>query len=274
MACGKVAAFRLMETAPCHQATCAMPESATFSDYLVFVDESGDHSLTSIDSLYPVFVLAFAAIRKSEYVHQVSRDLQVFKMRHWGHDETVLHEHEIRKPRDAFSFLLQKKNRERFMDELTDLMEHSRPPSWRSLSTSPPSPSRHAEAHPGGVYDYAMEIGMRAVFSSLTEAGQADSVTPVIVERRGRREDAELELSFRRICDASEAHARPISLELVMVPKTANSTGLQLADLIARPIGLHHLRPGQPNRAFEIIRSKLRCSPVGEVDGYGLFRVT
>ncbi len=71
-----------------------------------------------------------------------------------------------------------------------------------------------------------MEIGIQAVFGCLTEAGQADRVTPVIVERRGRREDAELELSFRRICDASEAHARPISLELVMVPKTRRSVGL------------------------------------------------
>ncbi len=119
-----------------------------------------------------------------------------------------------------------------------------------------------------------MEIGFRSVFGCLTEAGPAERITPVIVERRGRREDAELELLFRRICDTSEAHARPVPLELVMVPKTANSTGLQLADLIARPIGLHHLRPGQPNRAFEIIRSKLSRSPAGEVDGCGLFRIT
>jgi hypothetical protein len=46
--------------------------------------------------------------------------------------------------------------------------------------------------------------------------------------------------------------------------KAANSTGLQLADLTARPIGLSALRPGQPNRAFDIIRSKLgglKCFP-------------
>lgn len=30
-----------------------------FSDFLVFVDESGDHGLDSIDPGYPVFVLAF-----------------------------------------------------------------------------------------------------------------------------------------------------------------------------------------------------------------------
>lgn len=29
-----------------------------FSDFIVYVDESGDHSLQSIDQSYPVFVLA------------------------------------------------------------------------------------------------------------------------------------------------------------------------------------------------------------------------
>jgi hypothetical protein len=58
-----------------------------------------------------------------------------------------------------------------------------------------------------------------------------------------------------------------------MVPKTANSAGLQLADLIARPIGLHHLRPNQPNRAFEIIQSKLHRNADAETEGVGLLRI-
>ena len=33
------------------------------SDYLVFVDESGDHSLTSIDDAYPLLVLCFCIIK-------------------------------------------------------------------------------------------------------------------------------------------------------------------------------------------------------------------
>jgi hypothetical protein len=30
-----------------------------FSEYIVYVDESGDHGLETIDPNYPVFVLAF-----------------------------------------------------------------------------------------------------------------------------------------------------------------------------------------------------------------------
>jgi hypothetical protein len=32
------------------------------SDYIIYVDESGDHSLTSIDPQFPVFTLAFCII--------------------------------------------------------------------------------------------------------------------------------------------------------------------------------------------------------------------
>ena len=32
--------------------------ASTYSDYIVYVDESGDHGLKTIDENYPVFVLA------------------------------------------------------------------------------------------------------------------------------------------------------------------------------------------------------------------------
>jgi len=39
--------------------------------------------------------------------------------------------------------------------------------------------------------------------------------------------------------------------------KSAGGLGLQFADLIARPIGIHVLRPEQQNRAWNIIEEKL-----------------
>jgi hypothetical protein len=43
-----------------------------------------------------------------------------------------------------------------------------------------------------------------------------------------------------------------------------------LADLTARPIALHCLRPDQPNRAFEVIERKFRRSSTGQIKGWGL----
>jgi hypothetical protein len=52
--------------------------------------------------------------------------------------------------------------------------------------------------------------------------------------------------------------------------KKHNSTGLQIADLTAHPIGRHVINPGQQNRAFQLIEPKLRRGPNGRRDGYGL----
>ena len=53
-----------------------------------------------------------------------------------------------------------------------------------------------------------------------------------------------------------------MKLEPRFVKKAINSTGLQLADLTARPIALDVLRPGQSNRAYEIIKRKLTARKV------------
>nr|WP_245441747.1 DUF3800 domain-containing protein [Rhizobium leguminosarum] len=52
--------------------------------------------------------------------------------------------------------------------------------------------------------------------------------------------------------------------------KKHNSTGLQVADLIAHPIARHVIKPDQPNRAYELIESKFRKSGRGQIHGYGL----
>jgi hypothetical protein len=44
-----------------------------------------------------------------------------------------------------------------------------------------------------------------------------------------------------------------LPFELLMIPKTSDSTGLQIADLVARPIGIEMLRPTRANRAYDIV---------------------
>ena len=50
-------------------------QSHPFSDYIVYVDETGDHGLVSIDPQFPVFGLVFCLANKEDYVstkHDVS----------------------------------------------------------------------------------------------------------------------------------------------------------------------------------------------------------
>lgn len=238
------------------------------SDYLVFVDESGDHNLARIDPQFPVFVLLFVIVHKDDYVSRICPDLQRFKFNYWGHAEAVLHEHEIRKPHGDFLFLLQKPLRERFIEELSQMMAALPATLIAVVIDKVAFVNRHHQ--PVNPYDYAIEAGLERVYKHLESERQLSSPTTVVVECRGRREDAELELAFRRVCDGENVLRTPMPLQLVMVPKSSNSAGLQLADLIARPVALHHLRPDQPNRAYDLIETKLRRSKAGKIEGWGI----
>ena len=96
---------------------------AEFSDYIVHVDESGDHSLTSIDPQFPVFSLSFCVVRKDDYTGTVVPAVQALKFKYRGHDAVVLHEHEIRKSKGEFTFLLTDKAlRDAFYDDLNQVI--------------------------------------------------------------------------------------------------------------------------------------------------------
>ncbi len=67
----------------------------SFSEYIIFADESGDHGISSINLENPVFVLVFCIFRKTDYVAVVKQAVAKFKIDFWGHDLVVLHNHEI-----------------------------------------------------------------------------------------------------------------------------------------------------------------------------------
>ena len=100
---------------------------------------------------------------------------------------------------------------------------------------------------------------MESLHEFLTEKEQQNKKTHIVVECRGNKEDNELELEFRRICDGSNRLNLPLPFDIIFSDKKVMSSGLQLADLVARPIGFHTLRPEQFNRAFDVLKEKFFC---------------
>ena len=239
-----------------------------YSDYVIFVDESGDHSLKSIDRNYPLFVLDFCIFEKSKFVNQLVPRMQAFKFSHFGHDTVVLHERDIRKQNPPFVFLKDLQKRNTFMNELSDLIDEAE----FTIVATVIDKKQHAEtyANPDNPYNLALKFCMERAHGFLRERGQHERVTHIVVERRGKREDEELELAFHRIRNGTFYQGAMPGFRLVFADKWVNSTGLQLADLTARPIGRHVMNPEQPNRAWEIILRKLYRSPTGKTEGYGL----
>jgi Protein of unknown function (DUF3800) len=254
-------------------ATPKLPSNGLFSDYVVYVDESGDHSLTNINKDYPVFVLAFCIFHKRHYAEKIIPALEKFKFNHFGHDAVVLHEHEIRKQTGDFTLLTDRALRQRFIGELTDIISAANFVLMTCVIDKARLSREVAEA--GNPYHIALGICLDGLHDFLQEKDQAKRTTHVLVECRGKKEDAELELEFRRMRDGANRKAVKLPFEMLFVDKKANSSGLQLADLLARPIGINYLRPDAENRAFETLKPKFYCKggrkQLGiDYDGWGL----
>ena len=86
----------------------------------------------------------------------------------------------------------------------------------------------------------------------VDESGD-DNYTTLTFESRGKIEDAKLRDYFT-LCGENK-------FKLVLHLKSAGGLGLQFADMIARPIGIHILHPTQENRAWNIIKKKLYDVP-------------
>jgi hypothetical protein len=239
----------------------------TTSEFIVFVDESGDHGLETIDPQFPVFVLAFCILSKSDYSRVLLPAITEFKFAHFGHDQVILHERDIRKDIGDFSILRDPQRKAAFVAELTSIIAAT--PMTIIASAIRKNLLVDRYAYPNNPYEVALGFGLERIVRCLSRKG-ATGATSVIVESRGKREDDELELEFRRICDGANYGGEKFSLDARFVPKSANAPGLQIADLVARPIARHIMDPNQVNRAYAVIEKKLDRSPSGSVLGWGL----
>ncbi|MEN2427362.1 DUF3800 domain-containing protein [Chromobacterium vaccinii] len=241
-------------------------QAEKFSKYIVYVDESGDHGMQTLDAHYPVFVLAFCVFHKQCYNRSVIPALNEFKFKHFGHNLVVLHEHEIRKEKGEFRFV-NRPHKQAFLDELTAIIESSR---FMLIScVIDKAKLRDKIAETSNPYHLALGFCLETLYELLQEKSQHQLQTHIVVECRGKKEDQDLELEFRRICAGNNHLERTLPFEIIFADKKSNSVGLQLADLVARPIGTHILRPEQPNRAFEVLRHKFYCSGGRNQTGQG-----
>lgn len=220
-----------------------------FSDYIVYVDESGDHSLTSIDEDYPIFVLAFSIFDKDTYIKNIVPKFQALKFKYFGHDIVIFHENDIRRRKGMFQKLYTKEIYTNFMNDLSQIIKDVDFKIITCVIDKTKLKQTQLNENP---YHIALTSCLTQFNYFINEHNQSENNTHIVVEKRGYKEDSELELEFRRLCDN-----RNYNLNIVLADKKTNSIGLQLSDMIARPIGRNFINPNENNRAYEIIEKKL-----------------
>lgn len=212
-----------------------------FSDYIIYADESGSPVLSADHEDYPVFVLVFLIVRKDYYATTLVPQVQLLKFDYVGHDQLILHERDIRRQSNQFAFLqVDPTVRASFIARVNDIMKGAEVDICCAIIDKTKLQGKYAS--PWSPYDLALTFCMEKAASVLWRKGERMTDVNVIFEARGANEDRQLELEFRRIAGGSPRIGdRTLTLaqynwSAMFVDKRANSTGLQMADLAARPL--------------------------------------
>lgn len=208
------------------------------SKYIVYVDESGS---TTLEPAYPVFVLAFCLFEVETYFSQVVPSFQELKFEIFGHDLVVLHEREIRRAIGSFSFLNVESRRVEFLERLTNVIAAADFKIFAGVVQDVPECE--------DTYLLGLRQGIEGIreFISAQEINETD--VSLVLESRSKKQDKQVIAELKNLTFLGK---------FVIAPKTSMSTGLQIADLVARPIGLSRLWPDQPNRSLDAIKNKIQ----------------
>ena len=167
-----------------------------------------------------------------------------------------MHEREIRKELGEFNIFTSKEEKNGFLQKLSNIIEQNNFVLAACVIEKQKLHNKQKEIHP---YHFSLTHCLETLYEFVKEKGQEDKLTFVAVESRGKKEDKELEIEFRRICDGENKFKKNLPFSIKIIAKSTNSTGLQLADLVARPIGQHILFPEQANQAFDLLKEKFYC---------------
>jgi hypothetical protein len=225
--------------------------------YYLFVDESGDHGLKSVDKDFPVFVLCGVIFSEDQYAIFNNR-LNNLKKTLWNSKEVILHSRDIRKCDKEFQILFDLKKKEFFYNELNAMIAES---DYTIISCAIQKDEYIKKyGRLGNVYTISLSfIIERAIFylDSKTKPVEFE----IIVEKRGKSEDNELLKHYNEVYSLGTGFVQPerihsYSTRLKFKSKKENINGLQLADLVAYPIARHIIEPSRVNLSFDIVKEK------------------
>ena len=242
------------------------------SKYRMYVDEVGNPDLESSDNPNHRFLSLTGIIIDLDYVREVLHpEMEALKVKYFSShpdEPVILHRKELVNAKPPFQALKNPRVREVF-DK--DLLNHLR--QWEyTVITVCLDKKKHRDTYVTWRYDpyhYCLAILLeRFNFWLNRHNAQGDTMA----ESRGGKEDRRLKDSFHRLWEQGTDFVVPeqfqrsfTSRQLKVKPKTANVSGLQLADIIAHPSRAEILdeegflgRPLAPfaKRIIEILQQK------------------
>ncbi len=217
--------------------------------YRLYIDESGDHTYKNLASLDKRYLCLLGMIVEAEtYRRSFHPAVEALKQKHFPHDPDnpiVLHRREIVN-RSGYAWRLRDPAARKAFNE--DLLQFLRDQDYRLIAVVMDKKNhveRYGDAafHP---YHYSLAILLERYCGLLN---YLNAKGDVMVERRGKREDALLMRAYEALYDFGTWYRGPeffrsalTSRNIKIKSKEANIAGLQIADLLAYPCKQEILR--------------------------------
>lgn len=228
--------------------------------YYLFIDESGDHSLKSINADFPVFVLCGVLIESKEYliIDQKVKDL---KKSIWDDKKVIFHSTDIRKKRNEFVKLIDEGIYKQFLHGLNTIMSESK----YTVIASCVDKDKFVKAYGKLVtnaYSVCLSFIIERTVFFLDDVPADLRKLQICIEGRGKKEDGSLRSDFDKVCARGTTYVnakriKDIGADIHFRLKKDDITGLQISDLVAYPIARYILDKSRANPAFDIIQPKL-----------------
>lgn len=227
--------------------------------YHLFIDESGDHGLTTLNTEFPVFLLCGVLISEPAY-QQLRKSFNEVKTYFWKDKKVIFHSRDIRKCEKEFQILFDLELKAGFYDRLNKVL---RDESYTVISSAIRKDHyiKKFGCLSNDVYELALSFMVeRSVF--YLDAIKGSKSLDMVIEKRGKKEDKQLHEHFQRLVARGTGYVAPerlrnIGLNVVFKDKRENINGLQLADLIAYPMARYVIDPQRANPAFDVIEPKI-----------------
>ena len=228
------------------------------TDYIAFIDECGDHSMSIIDPDFPVFVLAMVVVKRTIYVQSLLPLISRLKLRFWNHEGVNLHSRDIRKAIGDFEFMMNPELRKQMLAEIEQVMSAD-----FTLFITAIHKKRHQECYGTNAqnpYEVALKFTLECVVHYMRD--KSILTLPITAEARGKREDHQLAASFNNFaCNGTEHlssnEMRQFRFPLTFRKKSQNIAGLQVADLCAYPYARKLLSPLSQSIPVEILSKRI-----------------
>lgn len=243
----------------------SIPDGTERPLYNVYIDECGSHNLKSKED-FQVFVLGGVVILADDEA-KLDRKWRRWKREKLGSAQKLVHTEDIKKGKMSFSCGGSTMKRKKAVASLSRFLAAA---SFSAIACVLRRPQYYREFGRGPLDDslpsfpYLMAVHFlaeRIVLAMHLEFG--NGIARLTVESRGSADDARFQYEFARLFLDGTSYISASMFRKFLEPgiefldKKANSTGLQLADLLVRPCGEKVMNPGQTPKRWPEIREKL-----------------